>query len=293
MPRALFLSLLPGLLQASEVREVRDLPYVEGPGSDPVKHRLDLYLPPGGEKFPTVVWIHGGAWTMGDRKAYGGLGRRFAAEGIGLAAISYRLSPAVRHPEHARDAARAFGWVRHRIAGYGGDPDHLFLMGHSAGGHLAALLATDPKYLKEADVPAGALKGVIPMSGVYLIPALPRDTRGILRFLSDAFGSDPEVCRDASPVNHLGTLACPMLVITETKDTLRVRPSMEILRAAVRARGIPDVEFADAEDRDHLSIVLRLASAGEDPVRGRILEWIRLRCRGRDGSSRREEGPLQ
>jgi len=285
MQKILFPCLLPALLQAAEVREFRDLPYVEGPGADPVKHRLDLYLPPADGSFPTVVWIHGGAWKMGDRKMYGGLGRRFAGEGIGLAAISYRLSPAVRHPEHARDAARAFAWVRSRIAGYGGDPERLFLMGHSAGGHLAALLATDPRYLREAEVPPGALKGAIPMSGVYLIPALPEDTRGILRFLPEAFGSDPDACRDASPVHHLGTLSCPMLVVTETKDTLRVRPSMETLRAAVRARGIPDVEFFDAEDRDHLSIVVRLSAPGEDAVRDRIVAWIRGRCRARDGAA--------
>jgi len=275
---------LLALLQAGEVRESRDLAYVDGPGADPVKHRLDLFLPPAGAKFPTIVWIHGGAWVMGDRKMYDLLGKRFAAEGIGLAAISYRLSPGVKHPEHARDAARAFAWVHANIARQGGDPERLFLMGHSAGGHLAALLAADPKYLKDAGVPAGTLKGAIPMSGVYLIPALPDTTRGILRFLPQAFGSDPEACRDASPVTHLKTLASPALVITETRDTLLVRPSMEILKAAVRGQGVTGVEFVDAAERDHLSIVVRMMLPGEDPIRSRILEWVRKRCQDLDAA---------
>lgn len=275
---------LLALLQGTSIRETKDIAYVEGPDADPAKHRLDLFMPPEGAKFPTVVWIHGGAWKEGDRRLYDRLGKRFAEAGVGLAAISYRLSPAVKHPEHARDAARAFAWVHANAARHGGDPERLFLMGHSAGGHLAALLAADPKYLKAAGVPEGALKGSIPMSGVYLIPALPENARGFLRFLPEAFGSDPAVCRDASPVTHLKTLACPLLVVTETEDTLRVRPSMEILRAAVRTQGAPGVEFFDAEGRNHFSIVARMMDPGDDPVRARILEWIRKRCGILDGA---------
>ncbi len=281
MPR-FFLAALLALLQSGDLREFRNLAYYEGRDADPVKHRLDLFLPSAKDKFPSIVWIHGGAWREGDRRLYDALGRRFAGEGIGLAAISYRLSPGVKHPEHARDGARAFAWVHERIGKYGGDPERLFLMGHSAGGHLTALLASDPKYLSEAGVPRGTLKGAVPLSGVYLIPALPEDTRGFLRILPQAFGSDPETCRDASPVTHLKTLACPMLVITETNDTLRVRPSMEILRAAVGSQKIQGVEFVDAEGRDHLTIVGRMMALGADAVRDRIVEWVRKRCRELD-----------
>jgi acetyl esterase/lipase len=193
----------------------------------------------------------------------------------------------VKHPEHARDAARAFAWVRSNISRHGGDPERLFLMGHSAGGHLTALLATDPKHLKAAGVPAGTLKGAIPMSGVYFIPALPETTRGFLRFLPEAFGSDPETCRDASPVNHLKTLACPLLVLTETEDTLRVRPSMEILKAAIQRQGVTGVEFVDAKDRNHLSIVTKMMGPESDPVRDRILEWVRGRCKELDAGPAR------
>src|SRR5687767_318825 len=161
----LAIALLALALAADEVREIKDVPYVDGADADPVKHKLDLYLPKEAKKFPVLMWIHGGAWSMGDRAWFGEIGRRFAEEGIGLAAISYRLSPKVKHPAHVEDCARAFAWLRANIARHGGDPGRLFVAGQSAGGHLAALLATDPSWLRALQVPDGAIRGVIPMSG--------------------------------------------------------------------------------------------------------------------------------
>jgi acetyl esterase/lipase len=258
---------------AQEVVEIRDLAYVDGPDAH-AKQKLDLVLPKGREKFPTVLFIHGGAWREGDRKLYGGLGRRFAEEGVGMALASYRLSPGVKHPEHIRDVARAFAWLHANIARHGGDPERLYVMGHSAGGHLSALLALDPRYLDDLKVPRGAIKGAVPMSGVYVVPALPPDTKGFLKILPDAFGSDPEVCRKASPASHVKDAGCPFLVLTETDDTLRVRPSMELLKAAVAREGARGFAFVDAEERTHLSILARMAGPGEDPYRRRILDFV-------------------
>src|SRR5438477_8411910 len=77
--------------QDGEVHEVKDLPYYDGPEADPAKHKLDLYFPRQAKKVPVLMWIHGGAWAMGDRAWFGGIGRRFAEQGIGVAVISYRL----------------------------------------------------------------------------------------------------------------------------------------------------------------------------------------------------------
>jgi acetyl esterase/lipase len=272
MRYAALLALL--LAPAGEVVETRDLAYVDGPDAH-VKQKLDLVVPKGREKFPTVLFIHGGAWREGDRRLYGGLGRRFAEEGVGMALASYRLSPGVKHPEHIKDCARAFAWLHANIAKHGGDPERLYVMGHSAGGHLSALLALDPTYLDDLKVPKGAIKGAIPMSGVYMVPALPADTKGFLKILPEAFGSDPEACRNASPVTHVKDVACPFLVLTETEDTLKVRPSMELLKAAVGRAGARGFEFVDAEDRSHLSILGRMSQLGADPYRQRILDFVR------------------
>src|SRR5262245_12611998 len=136
-------------LPACSVREELGVAYRQGPDADPVRHRLDLYLPAGREGFPVVVLVHGGAWMVGDNRCcglYSSVGRYLASRGIGVAMPNYRLSPRVRHPHHVRDVAEAVAWTRANIAQYGGDPSRLFLMGHSAGGHLVSLLATDRTY---------------------------------------------------------------------------------------------------------------------------------------------------
>ncbi len=260
----LWLALLLG-----DVAQTKDIPYGEH-----AKQKLDLTVPKGAKDFPTVLFIHGGAWREGDRRLYGTLGRRFAEAGVGLAATSYRLSPEVKHPEHVKDVARAFAWLHANIAKHEGSADRLYVMGHSAGGHLAALLALDPTYLDELKVPRGAIKGAIPMSGVYLVTALPADTKGILKIMPDAFGSDREVCHAASPVTHVKNATCPFLVLTETQDTLLVRPSMMFLKAAVQGSGTNGFEFVDAEGRDHFTIIGRMMAEGADPYRERILKFV-------------------
>lgn len=279
---AIFLALLASLAQDPPIRVARGLKYHEGKDFDNRKHRLDLYLPDVKRKVPVVMWIHGGAWTFGDKGMYGRLGRRFAREGVGLAAISYRLSPKFKHPAHVEDCARAFAWLHGHVAGHGGDPDRLFVMGHSAGGHLAALLALDPRYLKALDVPAGAVKGVIPMSGVYRIPAVDAETKGLMEMFPKAFGSDPDTCREASPLTYVAGAKAPMLVVTETEGTL-LRPTMEEFREAVGKAGVKGVTFVDAKDRDHISIVVKMAAEDDDPQRKRVLEFVRSRCRELDG----------
>jgi acetyl esterase/lipase len=277
--------LLPLLLLASQesaVRETRDLVYCGETGCAERKHKLDLYLPKGETKPPVVLWIHGGAWVSGDRAIYAELGRRFAEEGIGFAAASYRLSPAVKHPEHVKDCAKAFAWLHANAKEKGGDPDRLFVMGQSAGGHLSALLALDRSYLRDLKVPDEALKGAIPMSGVYAIPALQPGRAGVLGSIVSAFGSDPEECRKASPITYVKELSAPMLVLTETKDNFLVRPGMNLFKAAFA--GAKSVEFADAEDRDHISIVAKMFAKGDDPIRRRAVEFVRARCRELDAA---------
>jgi acetyl esterase/lipase len=275
------LLLLP-LLAPDGVREVTNLAYVDGPDADAEKHKLDLYLPRGATKFPVLMWIHGGAWSFGDRAWFGAVGRRFAEEGIGAAIISYRLSPKVKHPAHVEDCARAFAWLHDHVADYGGDPGRLFVSGQSAGGHLAALLACDPQYLRALKVPDDALKGVIPMSGVYTIPALPPQSKGLLGMFPTSFGSDPKVCRDASPSSHLAELSVPMLVITETEDSAPLRFDARCLGEAARRNGVKDIRFIDAEKKNHFSIVSSLAAKAPDPSRSAMVEFIRGRCRDLD-----------
>src|SRR5262249_60177131 len=110
----------------------------------------------------------GGAWPAGAAKRYPPVGRLLAKNGIGAVIISYRLTPQVKHPGHIEDVARAFAWTHANIGKHGGRADQIFVAGHSAGGHLAALLATNERYLKPHDLTPKAIKGPIPMSRVSL-----------------------------------------------------------------------------------------------------------------------------
>src|SRR5207237_6481418 len=141
--------------------------------ADSFRNRLDLYLPKGKKDFPVVFLVHGGAWMLGDNRCcglYSSVGEFLASQGIGVVLPNYRLSPAVKHPEHVKDVARAFAWARAHIADHGGRPDRLFVAGHSAGGHLVALLATDETYLRAEGLQAADVRGVVAFSGVYRIP---------------------------------------------------------------------------------------------------------------------------
>src|SRR5262249_15252477 len=141
----------PAAEDACEVERVRNVRYYDGKDAQGHAHSLDMYLPKGRRDYPVVMFVHGGTWVHGDNRCcgvYSSVGEFLAAHGIGAVMPNYRLSPGVKHPEHVRDVARAFAWMHAHIAEHGGDPDRLYLAGHSAGGHLVSLVATDEKYLK-------------------------------------------------------------------------------------------------------------------------------------------------
>ncbi len=133
-----------------------------------------MFLPKGKQDYPVVILVHGGAWIMGDNRCcglYSSVGEFLASQGIAAVLPNYRLSPGVKHPEHIKDLARASSpWTKNHIAEHGGRADEIFLMGHSAGGHLVALLTTDEKYLQAQGCRSTDIKGVIGLSGVYRIP---------------------------------------------------------------------------------------------------------------------------
>jgi acetyl esterase/lipase len=152
---------------------LRDLPYRADAGADPEKHRLDLFLPTRGTgAFPTLIFVHGGGWTHGDRNSgfggirpYQNIGRFWANQGVGVAVVGYRLQPEVDWHGQVDDVADAVEWVRTHIAEHGGQPDALYLSGHSAGAWLAARLAFDAAAQRRARIQAGDLCGTILVSG--------------------------------------------------------------------------------------------------------------------------------
>ncbi len=250
-----------------EVEVVKDVAYSDAKDADPVKHKLDLYLPKGHKDFPVLFFVHGGTWKSGDKKIYGPLGELFARNGVGVVVANYRLSPKVQHPAHIEDVAKAFAWTHANVGKYRGKADELFVCGHSAGGHLVALLATDDTYLKAEKLDGDRIKGVLALSGVYsIMPGL----------FPSQFGSDLDACKKASPVSNVKGKHAPFLLLYADKDfpflgTMAEQMGKELRKAKCEA------ESVEVKGRDHISIIKNMATNQDDPVTQAALEFIAKR----------------
>jgi acetyl esterase/lipase len=253
---------------AFEQQSFRDIAYYEGPDADPVRHRLDVHVPKGQKDFPVLFFVHGGGWAKGNKDhlgIYTVLARAFNRHGIGVVCPNYRLSPDVRHPEHIRDVARAFAWTYKNIHKYGGSNDELFVSGHSAGGHLCALLATDASYLKAEGISLKAIKGAMPVSGLFIVPPE--------RVFDVAFGKDPNVRLQASPISHVTGGLPPFLVMFGDNDLPGCdRPGAEAFCKAMQGKACR-AELCEIPRRNHLSI-LWSALNDTDPTTQSMLSFI-------------------
>jgi arylformamidase len=151
----------------------RDLPYSE---PKQAHQCLDLYAPPTGKNHPMVVWIHGGGWQKGSKEDIDAKPEAFVARGCVFVSINYRLIPEATVPEMAGDVAKAIHWVYDQSRNFGGDPDSIFVAGHSAGAQLAALVCTDERYLKAEGLALNQIKGCIPVDGGTYYPILQIET---------------------------------------------------------------------------------------------------------------------
>lgn len=164
-------------------------------GADP-KQRLDLYLPPGlARRRPVFVFLHGGGFREGDRAHYGYVAEPFAAHGIATIVASYRLHPH-RYPAQVEDTRRILDWIRRHVTRYGGDPERVFVGGHSAGAILSALVGVKTVWEDGLDLPPDFVKGIVPVSGPY-------DLRTAKGFVSD-FVESAEERSAASPLLAVG-----------------------------------------------------------------------------------------
>src|SRR5438309_11917004 len=250
--------LLVAFALLSEVRAQdvkRDIPY-----ADPADARqvLDVYAPHDARNLPVVFWIHGGGWQTGDKTSVQVKPQFFMEKGFVFVSTNYRLLPSVDMATIVRDIARSIHWVHEHIAEHGGDPNQLFIMGHSAGAQLAALVCTDDRYLKAEGLSLAITKGCVPVDGdTYDVPAIieTAETRRRVHGLPQAkfghrekFGNDPAKHHDFSAVTHVATGKGipPFLIlhVAEHPDT-----SAQALRLGdvLRAAGVPVTVFGAKE----------------------------------------------
>lgn len=248
-----------------EVEKHADLAYRTDAEADATRHKLDLFVPVGRKDFPMLVYVHGGGWKSGNKNLYVALGRAFARHGIGVAVINYRLSPKVKHPAHAEDVAKAFAWVHANIAKYGGDAGRITLMGHSAGGHLAALLATDASYLKAVKLEPSHIRGVISVSGVYQV-----DPNAELSI--PAFGTDAEVCKKASPIAYVSGKHPPFLIAYAEKDYETFDRMAIDFHAALEKAKTP-ATLLKVTNRNHISVIVSILN-DEDSLNQAVRKFV-------------------
>ena len=258
----------------------RDLPYADPPHERQV---LDVYSPKGAKDLPVVFWIHGGGWQTGDKEEVQIKSQAFNDRGFVFVSTNYRLLPAVDMATIVRDVARAIGWVHEHIAEHGGDPKRLFVMGHSAGAQLAALVCTDDRYLKAEGVPLTDVKGCVPVDGdTYDVPAIieTAETRWRVHGLPRAkfghrekFGNDPEKHKDFSAVTHVaGGKGIPPFLLLYVAGNPDTTAQAQRLGNVLKEAGIPVTAFG-ARETTHNKINADLGRP-DDPATKALFEFV-------------------
>jgi acetyl esterase/lipase len=238
-------------------------------GPDP-RQRLDVYVPNASSVTPRplVVFWYGGRWETGDKRDYRFVGATLAEQGYVAVLPNYRLYPQVKMAAFMADAAQAGAWAARHGADFGADPQRLYLMGHSAGAHIAALLTLDTRYFAATGQPLPRIAGLIGLSGPYdFLPLTDAD-------LQDMFGP-PADYPQSQPIEFVRADAPPALLIQGLNDHL-VRPKNAInLAAALRAKGVA-VRLKLYANLSHADTVaaLSIPARGRAPTLADIVSFV-------------------
>ncbi|MEO0338276.1 MAG: sulfatase-like hydrolase/transferase [Bacteroidota bacterium] len=197
--------------QKMEYQTLQDIPYYPSSVADTnayIKERcvMDIYYPTDKKHFSTVVWFHGGGLRGGSKF----IPQRLKEQGIAIVSVNYRLYPKIKAPVYIEDAAAAVAWTLKNIQKYGGDPELVFVSGHSAGGYLASMVGLDKKYLAVHDVDANSIAGLIPFSGHAISHFTYRDELGI--------PGTQAIVDEYAPLYHVRADAPPYLMITGNRE---------------------------------------------------------------------------
>ena len=239
-------------------------------GDDP-RQKLDVYVPRHAlPDAPVVVFFYGGSWNSGAREDYNFVGEALASRGIVAVVADYRLYPQVRYPLFLQDAARAVAWTKAHIREFSGNPQRLYLMGHSSGGYNAAMLALDGDLLAAAGMSPKDLRGWIGLAGPYDFLPIENPAVRPVFFWPD---SPPQ----SQPINHVSRGAPPALLIAASEDDL-VNPTRNTggLAHKLRAAGVPVQDFYYSRP-NHITLVATLSRPlrGLAPVLDQVVDFIK------------------
>ena len=230
----------------ARLRVEPDIPY--GPHE---RQKLDVYMPKETtpSTLPVLLFMHGGAWCQGTKEWMGFMAPAITCLPAIFISVGYRLAPESKYPDPEEDCRNALKWVYDNISGYGGDPNRLFVGGHSAGGHLAAMLALLLEALKERGLPENTIKGCFAMAGVFdLSTSRPE--------LAESLLPSMDLVPKASPVNHVTGNQVPFHIAIGENDNATLIPQASQMAEALRAQGSP-VGFLEMKGCDHFEMNIR------------------------------------
>lgn len=278
LARRSLLAMLPALVTACSAVDVlnatvstdtykrtEDIAY----GPDP-RQRVDVYQPSTSvSNPPMVVFFYGGSWSGGDRADYRFVGEALASQGIVAVVADYRLSPEFRYPVFVQDSASAVRWAFAHARDYGVNPARIFVMGHSAGGYNAAMLALDKRWLAAEGMSPSQLAGWIGLAGPYdFLPIGDKKTQVAFKW--------PDTPQDSQPLFHASRASPPALLLAPAKDTV-VDPVRSTVAMAnkLKSNGVA-VESQLFDGVSHVTLIASMASVlrGRAPVLERVTAFV-------------------
>lgn len=219
------------------------------------RQKLDIYQPEKPDKLHTVVlFIYGGSWQSGSKDLYRFVGQNLASHGITTVIADYRLYPQSYYPVYVEDMAKAFHWTHQHIANYGGNTNRIFVVGHSAGAHLALMMTMNQKFLKDEGGDTSWIKGAVGIAGPYdFLPFTDPKIKAL-------FSKTPD--QETQPINYVHPNLPPILLLHGTADKdVYLRNSQHLAEKLKEEHN--SVVFKTYDNVDHIDIALALASGFE------------------------------
>jgi len=245
------------------VHEARDISYTNDTQNE--RNRLDVYYSNKDSNRDVLVFVFGGAWESGRKETYSYLGRNFVRKGLVCVIINYNLSPNSIY-KMSQDCTAAVIWVHQNIFNYGGNPNRIFLMGHSAGGHMIALINSDPRFFSQYRI-KNPIYGIILLDAFgldmyeYLSQPSSRNDRYYNTFIQ-VFSNDPQNWKRASPMKYWKNIRNPYLILVggRTYPSIQIQ-NRRLFRKLTNSQQAP-VEFYEIPGRKHAAMVAYMFFSG-------------------------------
>jgi dipeptidyl aminopeptidase/acylaminoacyl peptidase len=266
-----FVTLIENL--SAKVKVEKDINYT---GTTDGSRQLNIFHSTNAKDLQDVViFIHGGSWSSGSKDVYWWLGRNLAQKGIVAVNINYRLAPNARYADMATDCAEATKWVAEHIAEYGGNKDRIFLMGHSAGGHLAELINSDPQYFVKAGI-KNPIKGIIlddPFGlDMHQYMSTSEKDDNFNNFIT-TFSSDPKVWTLGSPLHYIQNINNPHLIFYGAKTYPSIQIQSALLNKTLVANHVK-TELHIIRNKKHVGMITQMI-IGSNPLYNYILDFLK------------------